>query len=96
MIFRRFNRTSKQKNPKLFFHNKSSILTKFVFDKDIYELCLYKLRTCFVSFLIDNILHIIYDVVHLKTNIYLKIFDRPSRISTKHFLNFFKLFLGTL
>jgi hypothetical protein len=36
------------------------------------------------------------DVIHFKTNIYLKILDRPSRISTKLFLNFIWLFLRTL
>jgi hypothetical protein len=36
-----------------------------------------------------------YDVVHLKTNIYLQILDRPSRISTKLFLNFFNYFYKT-
>jgi hypothetical protein len=35
----------------------------------------------------------IYDVFHLKRNIYLKILDRPSQISTKLFLNFIRLFL---
>jgi hypothetical protein len=41
-------------------------------------------------------IHFLYDVVHLRTNIYLKILDRPSRMSTELFLNFFRLFLRTL
>jgi hypothetical protein len=35
--------------------------------------------------MLNNIL-----IVHFKTDLYLKILDRPSRISNKLFLNFFK------
>jgi hypothetical protein len=48
------------------------------------------------NFLLDLRKKHIYDVFHLKRDIYLKILDRPSRISTKLFLNFIRLFLTTL
>jgi hypothetical protein len=74
-------------------------MVKFIIVGDLFHIKIsmaFKISMATKTGCISKSYILIFKVFHFKTDIYLQILDRPSRISSKLFLNFIRLFLRTL